>query len=225
MSVEEHGVFVFHLHFLGGGYAYYSVYTGFDKFAEKHREIRSADLAIEKLYREALSLLDQRPVLLQDASDYDYWLLHGGWAFAVRDFARRHMRQWLGARTCILGASQVYLDVDLASPSALSRRVPKGRRKAILERDAHRCLLCGRTDLPITLHHVRAYSVGGETTARNLVSLCEPCNQKQGRNFNPNFYKTPLGDLSLLGPKPKEGWYRRLAEVSSDLMLTRCEVF
>lgn len=119
---------------------------------------------------------------------------------------------------------EVYVDLDLASRSALSRRVPQKRRKAVIERDSHRCLLCGRTDLPITLHHVRPYSVGGETTARNLVSLCEPCNQKEGRSFNPIFDNGPIGDLSLLGPDPQRGWHQKLASLSSDLMLTRCEV-
>lgn len=224
MSVEQQGVYVFRLHFLGGGYAYHSVYTIFKKFDENHREVRSPSLGIEKSYREALNLMDHHPVLIESPYDYDYWILHGGWAFVVRDFARKHMRQWLQSRTCVLGSSGGYVDINLASTSALSRRVHKGRRKAVMERDEHRCLLCGRADHPITLHHVRAYSLGGETTARNLVSLCEPCNQKEGHSFNPTFDKGPIGDLSLLGPNPKAGWHQKLASMSTDLMLTRCEV-
>jgi 5-methylcytosine-specific restriction endonuclease McrA len=75
------------------------------------------------------------------------------------------------------------------------------------------------------MHHVRAFSLGGETTTRNLVALCEPCNQGEGTMFNPEFTDLPLGDFSMVGPDRKDNWHQELVHLSSDLMFTRCEVF
>ena len=53
-------------------------------------------------------------------------------------------------------------------------------RKNILRRDAHRCLFCGRADIPLTIDHVLPISRGGEDTWENLVCACVRCNNKKG---------------------------------------------
>jgi 5-methylcytosine-specific restriction endonuclease McrA len=53
-------------------------------------------------------------------------------------------------------------------------------RKNILRRDGHRCLYCGRGDVPLTVDHVLPLSRGGEETWENLVSACVKCNNKKG---------------------------------------------
>jgi|GEM_PF-3563566 len=224
--MEDHPPsYVFYLHFVGGGYAYFSTYTVFRRFAENRREVRAPDLSKTASYLSSLATIGQSARLICDASDYDRWLLKKGWGLVPEGFVRNHMSQWLRARTCISSVTYGYIDVEVASPSALARSPARGRRDAVLNRDAHCCLLCGTTELPITMHHVRAFSLGGETTRRNLVALCEPCNQAQGTTFNPDLSDQPLGDLSMLGTSLKDGWYAELVYLSSDLMFTRCEVF
>jgi len=53
-------------------------------------------------------------------------------------------------------------------------------RKNILRRDGHRCLYCGRGDIPLTLDHVVPLSRGGEESWENLVCACVKCNNRKG---------------------------------------------
>ncbi len=53
-------------------------------------------------------------------------------------------------------------------------------RKNILKRDGHKCVYCGRSDLPFTIDHVIPKSKGGADTWENLVAACLPCNNKKG---------------------------------------------
>ncbi|MBN1300249.1 MAG: HNH endonuclease [Melioribacteraceae bacterium] len=53
-------------------------------------------------------------------------------------------------------------------------------RKNILRRDKHKCAYCGRSDLPLTIDHVRPKARGGNDSWENLVSACLPCNNKKG---------------------------------------------
>ena len=70
-----------------------------------------------------------------------------------RERRRRQIRQWKRNRR------------------ALYRRV--------LERDGHRCVLCGATD-HLTLDHIVPKSKGGPRTEHNFRTLCKPCNQAKG---------------------------------------------
>lgn len=51
-------------------------------------------------------------------------------------------------------------------------------RFEIFKRDGFRCVYCGATPLQSPLHadHVIPVAEGGETTAANLVTSCQPCN-------------------------------------------------
>ncbi|HEY8302432.1 MAG TPA: HNH endonuclease [Jatrophihabitans sp.] len=57
------------------------------------------------------------------------------------------------------------------------REVPMTRR-AVLDRDAHRCVYCGaRAD---TIDHVRPRSRGGLHVWTNVVAACARCNHRKG---------------------------------------------
>jgi 5-methylcytosine-specific restriction endonuclease McrA len=57
------------------------------------------------------------------------------------------------------------------------REVPLTRR-AVLERDAHRCVYCGiKAD---TIDHVRPRSRGGAHVWTNVVAACARCNHRKG---------------------------------------------
>ncbi len=53
-------------------------------------------------------------------------------------------------------------------------------RKNIFIRDSHKCVYCGRGDLPLTIDHVVPRARGGEDSWENLVAACVPCNNKKG---------------------------------------------
>ena len=66
-----------------------------------------------------------------------------------------------------------------------SSRQPIGARTRfdVLERDGFRCVYCGATpdEGRLVMDHVVPVIEGGPSTADNLVTACEPCNQGKGR--------------------------------------------
>lgn len=46
-------------------------------------------------------------------------------------------------------------------------------RKAVRERDGHRCRWCGRPGEDLEVHHVKYRSQGGADHASNLITLCQ----------------------------------------------------
>lgn len=49
--------------------------------------------------------------------------------------------------------------------------IPEAVRRAVLERDRHRCVVC-KEDMRLELHHCRFVSQGGKNTTGNLVTFC-----------------------------------------------------
>lgn len=64
------------------------------------------------------------------------------------------------------------------------RHAPASMRRAVLERDGHRCVYCGADGnapgVQLVLDHVTPHSHGGRTHPRNLVTACAPCNTTKG---------------------------------------------
>lgn len=60
-------------------------------------------------------------------------------------------------------------------------------RTAVLQRDHHQCLLCGRQD-NLTVAHITPISRGGNSEIENLQTLCVPC-QKDNRGSIVDFRK------------------------------------
>lgn len=65
------------------------------------------------------------------------------------------------------------------------RHISKGMRFDVMKRDNYKCKLCGAspaTDPKVTLHidHIIPRSKGGETTPKNLQTLCSECNLGKG---------------------------------------------
>ncbi len=61
------------------------------------------------------------------------------------------------------------------------RSIPLKIRLKVLDRDAYRCILCGRSpaiNIGVRLHidHKIPFSKGGRTTIDNLQTLCQDCN-------------------------------------------------
>lgn len=52
--------------------------------------------------------------------------------------------------------------------------------RRLLERYGHKCVYCGRTDVPLTRDHIVPLSAGGSNDISNIVPACLRCNQTKG---------------------------------------------
>ena len=94
------------------------------------------------------------------------WIAH--WGDGKAGFLAQIVVEELGLE---LPASQV------ARPA--KARIPRALAKAVMERDAYRCVECGDHH-DLTCDHVVPESRGGETTIENLQTMCRPCNSRKG---------------------------------------------
>lgn len=51
-------------------------------------------------------------------------------------------------------------------------------RKMVLERDGHRCQLCGSENKQLYVHHMIPYRISPHNEFNNLISLCSQCHTK-----------------------------------------------
>ncbi|MHA1169151.1 MAG: HNH endonuclease [Candidatus Ranarchaeia archaeon] len=49
------------------------------------------------------------------------------------------------------------------------------RAEKIRARDQRKCAGCGRSDVPLHVHHIVPLSKGGSNTEDNLITLCSMC--------------------------------------------------
>jgi hypothetical protein len=60
-----------------------------------------------------------------------------------------------------------------------SRQVDEWMRWAVWRRDKFTCVYCGETAKAMTVDHVLAQELGGETTVENMVTSCRWCNKQK----------------------------------------------
>lgn len=73
-----------------------------------------------------------------------------------------------------------------------SNRLDENLRKATILRDGYKCIMCGKTNCKLEVHHIRPKRLGGANTISNLISLCENCHDKtenKEESFMDMFYK------------------------------------
>ena len=183
-------------------------------------------------FSEAAHFFDHRLHIIQAEEDYHSWLNKKGWAIVPENIVKSIMPQWLKSAACIKAATQIYTDVKIVSPSALKHYTGPMRKRHVLERDKNTCLACGATDadgVKLTMHHVRPFSRGGETTTHNLVTLCEPCNQRLDTEEVTELYRKAglhFGyDRSIIAGQLTREVRKKAMELSDNLMQTRCEIW
>ncbi len=78
-----------------------------------------------------------------------------------------------------------------AKPASPYRRQPisKSLRYRVLERDGHKCVICGRsanssTPVELQVDHIIPVSKGGTNRFKNLRTLCTDCNLGKGARWN-----------------------------------------
>ncbi len=87
-----------------------------------------------------------------------------------------------------------HLRLTIASTERIWK-VPPVNRREVLKRDNHSCQYCG-SNKRLTLDHVIPVSKGGQHKWDNVVTACEPCNQRKRD-------RTPLEAGMPLCTKPK----------------------
>ncbi len=224
--------FVFDLHLLCGGYAYFSTITLWSCDSKSGREIRVPSLRDVAAFEKALSALGRKPYLIESDSHYERWLLKRGWAVVPESIAQSIMEQWLKKQECLCSGVGTYTDIALAKEGAKKRRAVDRVRRHVKERDCGVCLVCGRGTeggVELTTHHVVPRCRGGETTPQNLVLLCAECNQRIGTEYRPELFelaRLPHGyDLGLLAAETTSESIEWAIKISSNLMHTRCVVY
>lgn len=224
--------FLFDIHLVCGGYAYFSTFSGFVAF--KHdahrRDVRSPVVVKTQAAVDLLSRLQINPLFVQDSNDYLLWQFRQGWALIDPGYAKDEMSGWMTPRPCIIDSLGSFTDVNIASPRARGDRTNVSR-PIVLKRSGTKCVLCGKWsefDKDITMHHVTAFSHGGETTSRNLVPLCQECNQSVGTERVNRLYDScgiPHSfDLRLLTPESTAEILAESGELTKNLMHSRCEL-
>ncbi len=221
--------FVFDLKMLCGGYAYFTTYTMFDRFGKYHREFRKPSTVSVARFVEAVKLFGLNPLHVSNKIAFQSWLRAKGWAIADKEYVHETMQQWLKAKECINSAISLFTDIELVSPSTLKRSYSGKKKDDILERDGNNCIICG-SDKRLTLQHIIPYSKGGETTSRNLVTLCESCNQELRDNVDYGLFDVAglphTYDRALINsPHVSKEQIWKAADLSSNLMQTRCELW
>jgi len=72
--------------------------------------------------------------------------------------------------------------VELKTTNTIYQRkaaISKELRQEVLNRNEHRCVLCGST-IDLTVDHIFPEVFGGHTAAENLQTLCRVCNTQKG---------------------------------------------
>lgn len=227
--MNDDEVYIFDLKMICGGFAYFSTYTRFERFGKYNREIRKPDTVSKERFSEDARLLGHNPLILENDEAFNIWLRARNWAIVEKNYVHKSMQQWLKMKECLNSAIGVFTDIEIASPSTLKRTYSGTKKQKILERDGEKCLKCGSQE-KLTMQHVIPFSKGGETTSRNLVTLCESCNQILADHTDLDLFNA-AGlhydyDRSLIN----KIWFSdkqryKAAEISSNLMQTRCEVW
>lgn len=219
--------YAFDLKLVCGGYCYYSAFSIGSAPKAGGLEARKPSLVDPALFNAALKELNLVPYEVHNEKSFYEWKCVQGWALAEKDFARKHMTSWIKKRDCLITPFGSYTDIVLASP-AVRKRTFRGKFKdKILERDGNQCLLC-KSVIGLTLQHVRPYSQGGETSSRNIVTLCEICNQREGAEYNRALYSLAGLSHSYEPSLAKSADLNnratiRAIQLSRNIMYTRCE--
>lgn len=222
-------VYAFDLKMICGGYVYFSTYTSFERFGKNHREFRKPCTVSKELFSEAARELGHNPIKIENDHSFNIWLNARGWAIIEENFVRKSMQQWLKSKECINSATGVFTDIEISSPSTLKRTYSGVKKKQILARDGGRCLRCG-AETKLTMQHVIPYSKGGESTSRNLVTLCEPCNQSLADEMDLSLFSAAGLHYDYDRALINHRWFSdeqrfKASLISDNLMQTRCEVW
>lgn len=221
--------YVFDLRFVCGGYSYFSTYTSGNLPSDNGLETREPSVIVIDRTMKALDEMGQEHRLINNEQSFYDWTCIQGWGLVEIDFARKFIPHWLRKRKCMITPFGSFTDVNIASPSVRKRTFRGKFKKRILDRDDNKCVICASSE-SLTLQHVVPYSKGGETSYRNLVTLCENCNQELKSDYYPELFKHSglLSDFEfslLRGGRFDDEALIRAVQFSKNLMHTRADMY
>ncbi|MGY2313133.1 HNH endonuclease [Pseudomonas sp. SDO5522_S412] len=221
--------YAFDLKLVCGGYGYFSTLTLGSAPDSTGVEVRKPSLVNSEVFPAALEELGVSYIIVNNENSYYDWTCIQGWAIADEKFVRECIPHWIKKRKCLISPYGSFTDIELASASIRKRSFRGKFKKRILDRDGNKCINCPETD-GLTLQHVRPYSQGGETSFRNLVTLCERCNQDMGAGTYRELYDLASLRYSyepslLRNSEVNERAIIRAAQFSTNIMHTRCELY
>ncbi len=221
--------YAFDLRFVCGGYSYFSTYTHSRPPWGEALEFREPSIVSVENFIRALEQMGQLYRLIEDQQSFYDWTCVQGWGLVEVDFAREFIPHWLRKRKCMITPFGSFTDINISSPSVRKRTFRGKFKKRILDRDNNQCVICLSTE-KLTLQHVVPYSKGGETSYRNLVTLCENCNQGLKSEYCAGLFKRAglFSDLELSllrGGHSDQAAALRAMQFSSNLMHTRADMY
>ena len=98
----------------------------------------------------------------------------------------RHIIRWVNLYVTLVPTAQLHItkaDTVATNKNQQRRNSNKSTRDRIFERDGRRCAICGCTNGPFRIHHVRYKSKGGSNIDDNLIVVCDNCHT--GENHKP----------------------------------------
>jgi len=109
----------------------------------------------------------------------------GGWENACLRFLEHKMGSQISVKEFIDDGEEEQSTEKTRSIRLRKRDIPLKLRLAVLKRDSFRCVFCGRSPAihpGVVLHidHKVPFSKGGDTTIKNLQTLCDKCNLGKG---------------------------------------------
>jgi hypothetical protein len=225
-STSDDPVFAFFIDDIRGPYVYYRTYSVWTKTSSVGRDVRKPDYVKHDVFERALTLLGWTSNHPTGST-----MPIAEWVLINSDYARTRLSPMLESRECVVSALGLFWDIKLPRWRAVSRRTSH-LRPQILARDHFQCVKCGRGEadgIILTLDHVIPYSRGGETTAGNIITLCEPCNQGYGGDHHPHLFALAGlhhgWDPQLMTARAIRDPDTRLyaAHLSHNIMVSRCQ--
>jgi len=221
--------YAFDLKMVCGGYCYFSTYTLGSAPDSEGLEYRTPSVLRSERFISAMTSMGQRFVTVDDETSFYNWTCIQGWALVDVEFSRLFIPNWLRKRKCLISPFGSFTDVKIISPSVRKRTFRGKFKKRILDRDGNKCVICSEEG-NLTLQHVLPYSKGGETSYRNLVTLCNDCNQKLRAEYYSGLYQLAGLQSSIEVSLLREGNFddeaiHRAAQFSRNIMYTRSDLY
>jgi 5-methylcytosine-specific restriction endonuclease McrA len=149
----------------------------------------------------------------------------GGNALIETALASEYLQDHVRARPVVRTGALGFETHVPGARAATNRRPTPVQRTRVMERDGHRCQLCGERPslnehVVLHLHHIRPFGGGGLTADENLITLCHTCHLGLEPHDKPALFWLPGGqawrELDLQDPdihQQRQADYQRLVEV------------
>jgi len=97
------------------------------------------------------------------------------------------------------------------------------KRGEIFARDGYRCVFCGQVfpEEELTVDHLQARSRGGDRSGGNLVTACEACNARKGRQRLATFLAADPDTYANFQLFAIHVWKRHLAAIDDEIRKLR----